>query len=110
MKTITKTNTIKEKNKRAKEQAESYIKRFKDILSCDMMGYGIRPSVYPSDEDNYKLTKDACFLAMEHLNYKILGYFNLHGELENKYAKKKFQWYDKVYNQVVKIRKSCKKP
>lgn len=110
MKTITKINTSKEKNKRIKEEAEAYVKRFKNVLSYDIMGYSIKPTVYPTDEDNYKLTKDACFLAMEHLNYKRLGYFNLHGDLENKDAKKKFQWYDRVYDQVVKIKKSCKKP
>jgi hypothetical protein len=101
--------TIKEKNEIAKEEAEGYIGRFKDVLSCDIMGYGIRPKVYPSNEDNYKLTKDACFLAMEHLNLKRLGCFNTYGEFENKYDKKKFQYYDRIYNQVVKIRKQVKK-
>ncbi len=101
--------TIKEKNKIAKEEAESYIERFKDVLSCDMMGYSVRPKVFPSNEDTYKLIKDACFLAMEHLNLKRLGCFDIYGDFENKYAKKKFQYYDKIYNQVVKIRKQVKK-
>ena len=100
--------TLIDINKKAKQDAEACIRRFRNALSYDIMGYSIRPKHIPTAEDDYKLTKDACFLAMEHLNFQRLGYFNRYGELDSKHAKKKFNYYDKIYKEVVKIRSKTK--
>lgn len=95
-------------NEKVKIDAEACIKRFRIALSYDIMGYNIRHKQILTDEDNYKLTKDACFLAMEHLNLQRLGYFNRYGDLDSKHAKKKFNYYDKMYKEVAKIRNKTK--
>lgn len=100
--------TLIDINKKVKEDAEACIRRFRNVLSYDLMGYSIRPKHVPTDEDDYKLTKDACLLAMEHLNLKRLGYFNRYGELDSKHAKKQFNYYDKIYKEVFKIRNKTK--
>jgi len=100
--------TLIDINKKVKTDAEACIRRFRIALSYDIMGYSIRPEQTLTEEDDYKLTKDACFLAMEHLNFQRQGYFNRYGELDSKHAKKKFNYYDKMYKEVVKIRKKTK--
>ena len=79
--------TLIDINKKVKQDAETCIRRFRIALSYDIMGYSIRPKQTLTEEDNYKLTKDACFLAMEHLNFQRIGYFNRYRSEERRVGK-----------------------
>ena len=45
--------TLIDINKKVKEDAEACIRRFRNVLSYDLMGYSIRPKHVPTEEDDY---------------------------------------------------------